>query len=29
VAWAFLHTRRAGALMVAGMVVNSLFPWYL
>ena len=29
VAWAFLHTRRAGALMVAGMVVNALFPWYL
>lgn len=29
VAWAFLHTRRAGALWVAGLVVNALFPWYL
>jgi len=29
VAWAFLHTRRAGALLVTGMAVNALFPWYL
>ena len=29
VAWAFLHTRRAGALLLVGMAVNALFPWYL
>lgn len=29
VAWAFLHTRRAGMLLIAGMIVNALFPWYL
>jgi len=29
VAWAFLHTRRAGALLIAGMTTNALFPWYL
>lgn len=29
VAWAFLHTRRCGMLLIAGMIVNVLFPWYL
>jgi 1,4-dihydroxy-2-naphthoate octaprenyltransferase len=29
VAWAFLHTRRAGALLISGMALNALFPWYL
>ena len=29
VAWAFLHTRRAGTLLVAGLILNALFPWYL
>lgn len=29
VAWAFLHTRRAGALLVGGLTLNALFPWYL
>ena len=29
VAWAFLHTRYVGALLVAGMILNALFPWYL
>jgi 1,4-dihydroxy-2-naphthoate octaprenyltransferase len=29
VAWAFRHTRRAGALLVAGIAVNALMPWYL
>ena len=29
VAWAFRHTRRAGALFVAGLVLNALFPFFL
>jgi 1,4-dihydroxy-2-naphthoate octaprenyltransferase len=29
VAWAFLHTRRAGALFVAGLVLNAVFPLFL
>jgi 1,4-dihydroxy-2-naphthoate octaprenyltransferase len=29
VAWGFRHTRRAGVLLVAGMILNALFPWYL
>jgi 1,4-dihydroxy-2-naphthoate octaprenyltransferase len=29
VAWAFLHTRRAGMLLIVGMIANALFPWYL
>lgn len=29
VAWAFLHTRRAGALLIGGMTLNALFPWYV
>jgi 1,4-dihydroxy-2-naphthoate octaprenyltransferase len=29
VAWAFRHTRRAGALFVAGLALNALFPVFL
>lgn len=29
VAWAFIHTRRAGMLLIAGMIANAMFPWYL
>lgn len=29
VAWAFRHTRRAGGLLVAGLIGDALVPWYL
>ncbi|MCP4003102.1 MAG: prenyltransferase [bacterium] len=29
VAWAFLLTRTAGGLFVAGLVINAIWPWYL
>ena len=27
VAWAFRHTRRAGGLLIAGLVINAILPW--
>jgi 1,4-dihydroxy-2-naphthoate octaprenyltransferase len=29
VAWAFRHTRRAGGLLIAGLLLNALLPWTL
>ena len=29
VAWAFRHTRRAGGLLVAGLLLDSVLPWSL
>ena len=29
VAWAFRHTRRAGGLLIAGLLLNAVLPWTL